>query len=180
MKKALLILLILMFCYNLSFSGNFDNCVSVNTTIVNDIGGRYKPSEGNFHVLIVFAQFKDDNYLPNNSFWVVNKAPANMNGWIDETWSQNPTEGSLTHFYNVMSNNKFKLTGKTVSVTTQYNRDYYLSNNLKRGDIHKELLLNLDSTWDFAEFDNWDYVSQFNHDNVPDTIVDMVIFVWKI
>ncbi|MFA3784169.1 hypothetical protein ABRY23_14005 [Melioribacteraceae bacterium 4301-Me] len=63
--------------------------------------GRWLPSEGTINVLIVFAEFSDDNYDIYNSRWVKGSAPQNMNNWVDQTWSSNPTQGSLTHYFNV-------------------------------------------------------------------------------
>jgi len=53
----------------------------------------------------------------------------------------------------------------------------YTSN--RRGNIQREIIQQLDVTWDFAEFDNWDYVADYTYNNVPDTYVDMIIFVWR-
>ncbi len=54
---------------------------------------------------------------------------------------------------------------------------HYTTN--RRGYIQKEIIDSLDTTWDFAEFDNWDYVADYTYNNVPDTYVDMIIFVWR-
>jgi len=85
----------------------------------------------------------------------------------------------MTHYFNDMSFNKLKFIGKTVSVITPHTRAWYLANNKKRGDIHTEIIQQLDQTWDFAEFDNWDYEGNYNHINRPDGIVDMVFMVWR-
>ena len=143
------------------------------------IGGYVLPAEGTINVLFIFAQFPDDNHLPSHSSWIKGQAPTDMQYWVDQTWSSNPTQGSMTHYFNEMSFNKLKFTGKTVSVTTQETRDWYLTNNKKRGDIHTEIIQQLDQTWDFAEFDNLDYDGNYNHINQPDGIVDMVFIVWR-
>lgn len=143
------------------------------------IGGYILPSEGTLNVLIVFAQFPDDNYDVNNPYWVKGQAPHNMNLWVNENWSANPIQGSMTHYFNEMSFNKLKFTGKTVSVITPNTRQWYLSNNKKRGDIHKEIIQQLDQTWDFAQFDNWDLNSTYYHSNQSDGIVEMIIMVWR-
>ncbi|MDY0082547.1 MAG: T9SS type A sorting domain-containing protein [Ignavibacteriaceae bacterium] len=143
------------------------------------VGGLYKTSEGTIRVLFVFAQFPDDNYDINNVTWPKGQAPADMQSWVDNTWSATPTQGSMTHYFNDMSFNKLKFIGKTVSVITQQTRAWYLANNKKRGDIHTEIIQQLDQTWDFAQFDNWDYEGNYNHKNQPDGIVDMVFMVWR-
>lgn len=140
--------------------------------------GRWLPSEGTINALIVFAEFPDDNYDINNTKWVKGNAPQNMSNWIDQT---SPTQGSLTHYFNEMSGNKLHLIGKVVHVVAPHTRDWYLSNYTtnRRGNIHKEIIQQLDSTWNFAEFDNWDFVTDYTHDNIADTYVDMIIFVWR-
>lgn len=102
-----------------------------------------------------------------------------MQGWVDQTWSSNPTQGSMTHYFNDMSFNKLKFIGKTVSVVTPQSRAYYLANNKKRGDIHTQIIQQIDQTWDFAQFDNWDYEGNYTHTNRQDGIVDMVFIVWR-
>lgn len=44
--------------------------------------GYILPSIGTVNVLMVFAQFPDDNYDINNSIWIKGQSPANMNNWI--------------------------------------------------------------------------------------------------
>ncbi len=180
MKKIslALVFVLLMDVYILLAADNPD-CVDATTALTTHIGGRYKTASGNLHILIIFAQFLDDNYQPTNSYWPVDSDPANMNNWVDQTWSSNPTQGSLTHYFNEMSGDRLKVTGECISVTTQHTRNYYIGNSLNRGDIHEEILTDLDATKDFADFDNWDYVSEFNHNDVPDGIIDMIVFVWR-
>lgn len=57
-----------------------------------DGGGGYAiTSTGSLHVLIIFAEFPDDNYDIYNTRWVKGSTPQNMNSWVDQTWSTNPT-----------------------------------------------------------------------------------------
>ncbi len=143
------------------------------------LGGYALSSEGTMNVLIVFCQFPDDNYDINNSYWVKGQPPANMSEWVNQTWTSNPIEGSLTHYFNAMSFDDFKFIGKTVSVISPNSRQWYLDEGWRRGDIHKEIIEELDQTWDFAEFDNWDLDSAYIHTNQPDGIVEMIIMVWR-
>jgi hypothetical protein len=108
------------------------------------IGGLYLPSSGTIKVLFIFAQFPDDKYDTTNISWVKGQAPANMAGWVDSIWSINPTQGSMTHYFNDMSLNMLKFTGKTVSVITPQTRQWYLANNKTRGDIHKDVALQVE------------------------------------
>lgn len=183
MKKFYLILVI-TFCFGFTnFYAQNDPMQCTPSGFENvwngQIGGWLLPSEGTIRVLFVFAQFPDDNHDISNQTWIKGQAPANMQGWVDQSWSSNPTQGSMTHYFNEMSFNKLKFIGKTVSVVTPQTRAWYLANNKKRGDIHTQIIQQLDQTWDFAQFDNWDYEGNYNHINRPDGIVDMVFIVWR-
>jgi len=143
------------------------------------IGGYTITSTGTLNVLFIFAQFPDDNFDVSNSTWVKGQSPTNMQNWIDQSWSTNPKQGSMTHYFNEMSFNKFKFIGKTLSVITPHTRQWYLDNKKSRGDIHKEIIQQVDQSFDFAQFDNWDFEGEYNHINRQDGIVDMVIVVWR-
>ncbi len=151
----------------------------VETNWNGQIGGYLLPSEGTIKVLFIFAQFPDDNHDISNPTWIKGQTPSDMQSWVDQSWSPNPTQGSMTHYFNEMSFNKLKFIGKTVSVITPHSRSWYLANNKKRGDIHTEIIQQLDQTWDFTEFDNWDYDNFYNHTNQPDGVVDMIFIVWR-
>lgn len=180
MKKILILLLFICISDNYILLANEElNCCGTALQNTNGTGGIYLPSTGSINTLIIFAQFQDDQYDTGNSLWEKGKAPANMRKYVDSVWSTNPSQGSLTHYFNTMSNNNLHFTGKTVSVVTSKTRDWYLSNQWKRREICKDILDSLDQTWDFAEFDNWDFNGEYDHVNTSDSTVDMIIFVWR-
>lgn len=183
MKEFLFISLLILFIgfTNLLAQTEQMKCIPTGTENVweGQIGGFALPSEGIINVLFIFAQFPDDKYDTTNPTWVKAQAPTYMQNWVDQAWCANPTQGSMTHYFNEMSFNKLKFIGKTVSVVTPHTRAWYLENNKKRGDIHTEIIKQLDQTLDFAEFDNWDYEGPYNHINRSDGIVDMVFIVWR-
>lgn len=152
-----------------------------------DIGGLYLPSESTINVLFIFAQFPDDSYEINNPSWPKGGLPSNYNTWVDQTWISNATPYSMTDYFNQMSLtpsggtyiSKLKFTGKKVSVTTPHSRQWYLDNNKIYSDINKEIIQQLDATWDFGEFDNWHYNSNYNHTNNPDGTVEMIIVIYR-
>jgi M6 family metalloprotease-like protein len=154
--------------------------VPLTTTVAPTIGKGYTlPSEGLVNILVVFAQFSDDNWDVNNAAWPKGSGPANMSGWVDQTWTSTPTAYSLTDYFNQMSLGKLKVTGKEVSVIAPNTRAYYLANNKKRSDIQKEILQQLDQTIDFGEFDKWTRVSNYNQTNQSDGNVDMIMIIWR-
>ncbi len=144
-------------------------------------GGRYITASGALNVLFVYLQFPDDNYLPSSVNWPKGNAPVYMNATVDSAWSPNPTPGNITDYFNQMSLNKFRITGKTVSVITPHTRKFYLDNGWRRGDIQEEVLRKLDSTMDFAQFDHWhsNISAQYNNSEKPDGIVDMIFMMWR-
>ena len=78
-----------------------------------------------------------------------------------------------------MSFNKFKFVGKTVSVMSPHTRQWYLTNNWKRGDIQKEIILQINKTMSFAEFDNWKYIDDYYQISQPDGIIDLITIIWR-
>ena len=170
------ILLLVIFLLLLLSTSVFSQEILMNCVASDDPPGNRLPSIGAVNVLIVFAQFPDDNYQKTDSIWVKGQPPSDMNSWINQTWTSNPIQGSLTHYFNDMSYNQLKLTGKTVSVIAPYTRKYYMEHSEQRWDIHSDILEQLDASgWDFGEFDNWDD----SRHNTSDGIVDMIIFVWR-
>ena len=150
-----------------------------NISAGSDNHGIILPSIGTVNILLVFAQFPDDSYDTANVLWPKGQAPADENKWINETWTDNPIQGSLTHYFNDMSFNKFKFIGKTVSVIAPHTRQWYLDNNLRRGDIHKDIILQLNKNMNFAEFDSWKWIADYKQVNQPDGMIDMIIFIWR-
>ena len=182
MKKVIVIFLYLLF--NGINSGQvpiFENNVPTYVTYNYGDGGYKLPSVGSIHILLVFAEFPDDSYDVNNSRWVKGQSPTNMNNWVDATWSTNPTQGSLTHYFNDMSNNNLKITGKEIHAIAPHTRnEYYSMSPIKRrGAIQKEIIQQIDITEDFSVYDNWGLVADYNQTNTPDGKVDMIVFVWR-
>lgn len=178
---VLFLMTVLNFMIYASTNSNTENCIVTASTANYKYGaGGYKLSSiGNLNILIVFAEFSDDNYKTNDTRWVKGQAPQNMNKWIDQTWSSNPTQGSFTHYFNEMSGNKFKLTGKELHIVTNKTRAEYKSLGWERFDIHKELLQRIDVSENFSNYDHWRLDSNYNHSNIADTKIDMIIFVWR-
>jgi len=184
MKKCLYFIEIVIFIVGFQLldaaETSVDSCmIGVTSNASSQVGGRWRTAEGTLNVLFVLAQFPDDSFSVNNTTWPKGSAPTYMNDLVDTSWTGTPTPGSITDYFAQMSFNKLKFIGKTVSVTAPHSRQWYLDNNKKRWYIHKEIVEELDATWDFAEFDNWKYISDYNHSNTPDGVVDMVLFIWR-
>lgn len=141
--------------------------------------GCYVPSKGYINVLIIFVQFPDDQWDIENTDWPKGGNIINKETWVDEVWSDNPTTGSLTHYFNEMSFDSLKFTGREISVTTPHTRQWYLDNNKKRWDIHKEIIQAIDDSIDFNLYDNFKYVTKWETINEPDGIVDEIFIIWR-
>ncbi len=144
-------------------------------------GGRYITASGALNVLFIYVQFPDDRYLPSSPYWPKGKAPVYMNATVDSVWSTTPTPGSFTDYFNQMSFNKFRITGKAVSVITPHTRKFYLDSGWRRSDIQEEVIKKLDSTMDFAPFDHWRYnfPAEYSNTDTSDGIVDMIFMLWR-
>ncbi len=104
-----------------------------------------------------------------------------MNATVDSVWSATPTPGSFTDYFNQMSFNKFRITGKAVSVVTPHTRKFYLDSGWRRSDIQEEVIRKLDSAMDFAQFDHWRYnlPGEYSNTDTSDGIVDMIFMMWR-
>ncbi len=142
-------------------------------------GGKYLPSTGALRTLIVFAEFPDDSLDPGNAEWPKGIPPRRMAGWVDSAWSDIPTPWSLTDYFGQMSLGTFRLTGITRHVITPKTRSAYRALRKTRKDIHRDIIEQLDSTINFAEFDNWTLTGEYNHKEQPDGIVDLIIIIWR-
>ncbi|MCP5062250.1 MAG: T9SS type A sorting domain-containing protein [Ignavibacteriae bacterium] len=180
-KKYIIVLVLLLNCmlFANTNSSTENCCVGSTTSYTYGAGGYKLPSIGELNVLIVFAEFSDDNYLTTDSRWITEQAPNDMNNWVDQTWSTNPTQGSLTHYFNDMSGNKFKFIGKELHIVTNKTRAEYKTLGWERFDIHEELLQTIDITENFSDYDNWTRNSDYSFTNTADDKIDMVIFVWR-
>ena len=160
------------------------NCNSSFTTNVIDLtqrGGKYITASGDLKVLVVFAKFKDDT--ASHPFWPADSYPSEMNDLIDPDILKGSTHFlNLTNYYNQMSFEKFRVIGKTIGAETPYAIGHYIYNDGKypdRSQATRDLLQSIDDSIDYNEFDNWTYLSDYNHINEPDGIVDMIIVIWR-
>ncbi|MFH1043332.1 MAG: T9SS type A sorting domain-containing protein [bacterium] len=148
--------------------------------------GLYLPSQmttGQYlRVIIVYVQFKDDSLdLPAWVNWPLNQEPTTWMGTnvIDSSLTQNSTNNNLTHYYNVMSLNKFKIIGKTYSVITANTRQEYINMSYSRGNINKQVLQSLNGQIDYSFYDNWSKDASYVQSWGQDGYADMIIMVYR-
>ena len=142
----------------------------------------YIPTTGTFRVLVVFVQFQDDVF-DGPPYCVANPT----NGWPSSThaiptWATGTTflhsqtaaqytTGSLSHFYDLMSNGTFDFIGDVypqVYVTPQPKNYYDIAQQRGRGWLNQQIIDWMDPNVNFANYDN---------DNDGD--VDMIIFIYR-
>lgn len=142
-------------------------------------GGKYLPSQGNIHIILVFAEFPDDSLDRYNSEWPKGSPPRRANTWIDSVWSTSPTPWSLTDYFEQMSLGTFRVTGTTHHVIVPHTRASYREQRKTRKDIHRDIIEQLDSATNFAAYDRWETIGEYQHREKPDGIVDMMVIIWR-
>lgn len=143
------------------------------------LGGRYLTAQGTVNALVIFAQFPDDSLDVDHKEWPKDQLPARFHTWIDSVWTDQPTPFSMTDYFDQMSLGTYRFIGKTRYVVAPRTRKDYMERGMNRGDVHRDILAQLDKTMDFAEFDHWDPEGEYKHIERPDGIVDMVIVIWR-
>jgi len=137
-----------------------------------DRGGLYTPSDGNLKAIVVFIQFKDDNY--ESSGWPLNSLPV----WARDMMDPEPGEPflriNLSHYFHEMSNGVFEIYGYVhpeVMITYQ-DESSYGWNGLKY--VNQEILTRLNSYIDYSDYDNFT-----GNTTGSDGIVDMIFLIYR-
>lgn len=143
-------------------------------------GGRYFTEQGMVRGLVVFVQFTGDNTDPANTTWPVNQPPTYLREVLDSTLTpQTADSGSLSHNFREMSFSKLRVYGKAYFVITDSTKQWYQSQGKNYGDVNKDVLIKLDSQINYSLYDNWTFGTNYNHENKPDGIVDLIIMVYR-
>ncbi len=140
-------------------------------------GGKYITAHGTLRILIVFASFPDDE--TPHPFWPAHQPPFFMRQFIDpDTLTRSTESFNLTNYFRQMSLGQFNLIGDVLWVESARSQNEYRNWPYGRAntDIIKE---RLDSLVDFAQYDQWTRIENYNTVNVPDGIVDMIVMVWR-
>jgi M6 family metalloprotease-like protein len=143
-----------------------------------ETGGIYLTAGGVLRILIVFASFPDDE--TPHPCWPAHQPPLFMNEFIDADTSVRSTGPfNLTHYFRQMSLGRFHVIGETIWTESRYSQETYrLSGSY--GHANMDILPDrVDSLVDFSLYDNWTRRAEYDHVNVPDGVVDMIIMVWR-
>lgn len=187
MKKLISFISIILFVFfNNSLAQTGEGCgtspIPNESIDLNQEGGIYLTAQGELKVLVVFVRFRDDHsYHP---YWDPNDVgapPDNYTTFIDPNLKTNSTHFiNLTNYFKKMSFNVYKVTGQAIYVETPHDKSWYGSPVPNRYLANKDVLQNVvDPLVNFNDYDKWSTSSNYNHQNVPDGTVDMIVMVWR-
>jgi hypothetical protein len=137
----------------------------VNVLAAPSPAGVFLPTTGTIRALVVYAKFPEDGAWP----------PENYQSIIDPTVSSTYTPWSMSDYYGEMSNGTLNVIGDVYpDLITLPNpqTSYTTFDDVNR--VVLQWLIDHDAV-DFADYDNWTFVSPGNHTNSPDGFVDMII-----
>ena len=144
---------------------------------LNEVGGLHITASGTLRVLIVFASFPDDE--TPHPYWPAHNPPLYMQQFIDPdtmTTSQHPF--NLTNYFRQMSLGQFHLVGEAIWVETGHYQSEYLNGSYGRANW-SVIQERVDPLVDFSRYDNWTNQADRMNINIPDSLVDMIIMVWR-
>ncbi len=145
--------------------------------VLDDIGGRHITSRGTLRALIVFASFPDDS--TPHPYWPPHQPPLFMQQFIDpDTMIRSQGSFNLTNYFSQMSLGQFNLVGDAIWVESAHSQEEYRQGAYGRANKHL-LQERVDPLVDFSQYDRWKRNGDFIHSNVPDSIVDMIVMVWR-
>jgi M6 family metalloprotease-like protein len=175
-------ILICAAAHSASFCGQGDSPCGLRSVqsparALDDIGGRHLPARGTLRVLVAFVSFPDDE--TPHPFWPAHRPPDSMRQFIDpDTLTKSSASFNLTNYFSQMSLGKFHLIGDVIWVESKHQQTEY--RNWPYGRANKDVIREvLDSLVDFAPYDQWTRVGDYDIREEPDGVVDMIIMVWR-
>ncbi len=140
-------------------------------------GGKHITARGMLRILLVFVSFPDDE--TPHPYWPAHQPPAFMGQFIDpDTLTRSTCSWNLTNYFRQMSLGQFHVVGEAVWVETYHSWTEYTNGSYGRANwnvLHEKV----DSLVDFSRYDNWTNSADFQNENVPDGMVDMIVMVWR-
>ena len=148
-----------------------------NSSSLNGIGGLHITASGTLRVLIVFASFPDDE--APHPYWPPHNPPLHMEQFIDpDTSTRSQSPFNITNYFSQMSLGQFHVVGEAIWVETGHYQTEYLNGSYGRANW-SVLQERVDPLIDFSKYDNWTNQADYTNINAPDSLVDMVIMVWR-
>jgi len=131
--------------------------------VLMNVGGKHLPASGTVRVLVVFAQFKDDQQDPTNPNWPLNQLPAWSGQLFAGEQSNAYPEWTVSDYFSQMSNGRYHVIGDIYPklVTTTLSSEQYAQFGMDFGVINQEILSSIDPEVDFTRYDRWS-ITRFN------------------
>lgn len=149
-----------------------------------NVGGKYLPATGTVRVLVVFAQFKDDQQDPSNPNWPLNHLPSWSGQLFAQEQSTTYSAWTVSDYYHQMSNGRYHILGDVYPklVTTTLTSEQYAQHGMDFGTINREILSSIDNDVDFSKYDRWG-IMRFNGtvymNESGDGTAEMVIIIFR-
>jgi hypothetical protein len=147
--------------------------------VATQVGGLVLPEQGTVRALVIFVQFPDDT--TSSGAWPLNSLPNYASTILDPSVSCSYTQRSLSHYYSEMSFGQLNLIGDVypalVIPPDSMARYQRLGQNF--GHVNRDILTILDSTINFALYDNWTSNNSGAQAYTPDGKVEMIVAIYR-
>jgi hypothetical protein len=132
-------------------------------------GGKYLPAKGTVKALVVFVQFKEDNYETED--WKSGKLP----NWSVELPAR------VKKYFSQMSINELDMDVDIYPecVKTDFTEWNYLDMRGDYGMVNKEILAKIDKNISFLPYDNWKLRGFYDFLPGQDNQVDLIIMIYR-
>ena len=147
------------------------------------LGGRDITAEGTVRALILFIDFSDDDEDPDNENWPVGEGPAYIEDIIDPEEEGEVKQHNITSFLADNSFDQFIMIGDVIysqalRSLSAYKNDPNTSSNVAHWAVW-DILHSLDDEMDFADYDNWEKIANYQHEEEPDSVIDMIFVQFR-
>lgn len=143
-------------------------------------------SGGTLKILQVYCKFSDDNFnlSPNTDAWpsTLNTMPMWASSFLSQTVQNDYYDPSFSGYFQDMSRNQFQVIGDVRFYQPLHEQSYYfIANGRHIGYLVQEILLGIDNSVNYADYDQWDPLD-FDRDgikNEPDGKVDFIAICFR-
>lgn len=147
------------------------------------LGGRDITAEGTVRALMLFIDFSDDTVDINNSAWPVGDGPSFLDDIIHSEEGGEVQQHNITSFLADNSFDQFIMVGEAIYRQAPRSIDEYLNDTTTASNVAhwatKEVLIELDQEMDFSDYDNWHKIADYQHEEEPDSLIDMIFVVFR-
>lgn len=147
------------------------------------LGGRDITAEGTVRALVLFIDFLDDDVNPNDTNWQVGQGPAYIDDFIDPEEGGEVKQHNITSFLADNSFDQFIMVGEAIyspalRTLSDYQNDPNTSSHVAHWAVW-DILDSLDDVMDFSAYDNWTKVANYQHEEEPDGMIDMIFVQFR-